>query len=132
MAVSFSKNQTQRRNKVEVRRAVHGLRKLLFIPRASSLEIRRHVRYGADDLNLTPRSRRRHRYGDVLTDSEGLPLVYDSDSIGRYWDKRPGEVGERRMGRRSWSRVTHVHPQLLLAFFVHCEREGQYAGVDHE
>lgn len=33
------------------------------------------------------------RYGDVLTDADGLPLVYDSDSIGRYWDKRPGEVG---------------------------------------
>lgn len=32
------------------------------------------------------------RYGDVLTDTDGLPLVYDSDSIGRYWDKRPGEV----------------------------------------
>lgn len=32
------------------------------------------------------------RYGDVLTDKDGLPLVYDSDSIGRYWDKRPGEV----------------------------------------
>ncbi|CAM9865574.1 unnamed protein product, partial [Sphacelaria rigidula] len=33
-----------------------------------------------------------YRYGDVLTDNEGLPLVYDSDCIGRYWDKRPGEV----------------------------------------
>lgn len=32
------------------------------------------------------------RYGDVLTDKDGLPLVYDSESIGRYWDKRPAEV----------------------------------------
>lgn len=39
-----------------------------------------------------PCSFSQHRYGDVLTDKDGLPLVYDSDSIGRYWDKRPGEV----------------------------------------
>lgn len=35
------------------------------------------------------------RYGDVLTDGEGLPLVYDSDLIGQYWDKRPGEASEQ-------------------------------------
>lgn len=36
-----------------------------------------------------------YKYGDVLTDKDGLPLVYDSDSIGRYWDKRPGELNSR-------------------------------------
>lgn len=33
-----------------------------------------------------------HRYGDVLTDEDGLPLVYDSEVIGQYWEKRPREV----------------------------------------
>ncbi|CAM9922635.1 unnamed protein product, partial [Ectocarpus sp. 13 AM-2016] len=41
-------------------------------------------------------------YGDVLTDADGLPLVYDSDSIGRYWDKRPGELNSR------WSKFLSV------------------------
>eukprot|EP00903_Cladosiphon_okamuranus_P007787 g7536.t1 len=45
---------------------------------------------GVDDARPTG-----YRYGDVLTDADGLPLVYDSDSIGRYWDKRPGELNGR-------------------------------------
>ena len=52
-------------------------------------------------LSLSPPSTMCCRYGDVLTDADGLPLVYDSDSIGRYWDKRPGEVGGR-MVRQGW------------------------------
>ncbi|CAB1109481.1 unnamed protein product [Ectocarpus sp. CCAP 1310/34] len=43
-----------------------------------------------------------YMYGDVLTDADGLPLVYDSDSIGRYWDKRPGELNSR------WSKFLSV------------------------